>query len=93
MMGYDFELLFRKGASNIVADALSRQPFSQLNAIAVVTSDLMQRIQHSWISDSDLVHLIHAVTRDPGKHSKYTWHSNQLRRLGKLVIGNDSRLR
>ena len=93
MMGYDFELLFRKGSSNTVADAFSRQPEVQLSALTVVTSDLMQIIQQSWISDSDLVHLMHIVKRDLSKHPKYSWHSNQLRRSDKLVIGNDSKLR
>ena len=91
-MGYDYELLYRKGFSNVVADALFGQLEIQLNAIFVVTSDLIQRIQHSWAVDHSLVHLIHNLQRKPKKHLKYTWHNNQLRRQRKLVIGQYTQL-
>ena len=40
MMGYDYEMLFRKGFIDIVADALSQKPQGTLHAIFAVTSDL-----------------------------------------------------
>ena len=51
MMGYDYEVIFRHGNSNGVVDALSRLPSSELNAISVINSDLMQRIKQSWVKD------------------------------------------
>ena len=93
MMGYDYELVFRKGSTNVVADALSRQHEAQLKAVSVVTSDLLTRIQHSWVADPSLVHLLHTIKQQPNKHPKYTWQNNQLRHQGKLVIGQDSQLR
>ena len=47
MMGYDFELIFRKGINNQVADALSRLPAQEINAIIVFHNDLLKRISHS----------------------------------------------
>ena len=92
MMGYDYEVIFRKESSNTVADALSRQPQSQLNAISVVSSDLIHRIQQSWLSDPNIVYLIHKVKNTVGR-SHYTWQNDQLRRKGRLVIGKDDKLR
>ena len=42
MMGYDYDLIFCKGTTNTVVDALSRkpQPLAQLHVISVVTSDI-----------------------------------------------------
>ena len=54
MIEYDYELIYKKGTSNVVADALSRQPELQLNAISAISSDLLSRIQNSWISDPPL---------------------------------------
>ena len=49
MMGYDYEVIFRKEVSNVVVDALSRIPWGELQAISVTNSDIMQRIQCSWM--------------------------------------------
>ena len=87
MMGYDYEVIFKKGVSNMDVDALSRLLVTELKAISVVSSDLMTRIQHSWVNDSRLVHLIHSLTKNSRKHSKYTWKNQQLKRKDKLVIG------
>ena len=93
MMGYDYEVVFRKGAFNVVADALSRLPHGELMALSIITSDLMKRIEHSWLQDPSLVHLIHSLSHNSGKHSKHSWQNNQLRRKNKLVIGKDLQLR
>lgn len=88
MMGYDYEVIFKKGNSNTVADALSRKSHSQLYAISGVSSDILQRIQRSWLTDPTVVHLIYKAKNSSGS-SKYMWHFEQLRRNGKLVVGCD----
>ena len=93
MMGYDYEVVFRKRASNMAVDALSRLLAAELKTISVINSDLMTKIQYSSVNDSRLVHLIHRLTKNSGKHSKYTWKNQQLRRKDKLVIGQDDQLR
>ena len=93
MIGYDFELVYRKGSSNVVADALSRQLDVQFNALLVVNSDILQRITHTWVTNPALVHLLHTIQQNPAKHPKYQWHNNQLRRQGKLVVDQDAQLK
>ena len=93
MMGYDYELVFRKGAHNRVADALSRLPQVSLQAVTLCSNDILQRIKHSWLSDYALVHKIHKVQHSSSHAGKYSWQSGMLRRKGKLVVGSDSELR
>ena len=93
MMGYDYKLVYKKGTSNVVAGVLSRQLMMQLHAISIISSDLFQRIHHSWVTDANLVHLLHSIQKHPEKHSKYTWQNNQLSRNEKLLVGQDQQLR
>ena len=72
MMGYDFELIFRKGIINQVADALSRLPIREINAITVFHNDLLKRISHFWLTNPHLVHLIHKAKTKLGSPTKYT---------------------
>ena len=92
MMGYDYEVSYHKGSRNTMADALSKRAQGSYYTISIVTSDLLQQIKHSW-ADASMVHLIHELTKSPDKISKYTWKEGQLRRKGKLVVGNNSQLR
>ena len=41
MMGYDHEMLFKKGSTNTVVNALSKKPEGSLYAIFIVTSDML----------------------------------------------------
>ena len=93
MMGYDYEVSFRKGSTNTVADALSRKPQGSFYAISTITSDLLQQIKQTWVSDASLIHLIHKLTKSPHKPSKYSWSDGQLRRRGRLVVGSNDNLR
>ena len=47
LMGYDYEISYKKGRENVLADALSIVPLSELvlMAISAISSDLMTQIQ------------------------------------------------
>ena len=90
MMGFDYEVLYRKGTSNGAADALSRRPLGEFNAITIFHTDLLDKIRHSWTTDPYLVHLISQLQQGIAvPNTKYVWQNNHLRRKGKLVVGND----
>ena len=92
-MGYDYELVYRKGSKNQVADALSRLPYGSFSAITMCTNELLDRIKHSWLTDPKTVHLIHKAKNAGDKGSKYSWQAGLLKRKGKLVVGDDSVLK
>ena len=59
-MGYDYDICYKKGKENLVADALSRVKAGELLVLAVsgISSDLMEEIQKSWDTDEELQQLI-----------------------------------
>lgn len=50
MIGYDFEVVYKKGIANVVANTLSRKPYGELQAITIVQSGLVDTIHLTWFS-------------------------------------------
>lgn len=96
LIGYDYEILYKKGSENVVADALSRvQSGAELSQISVNTlsSVLYEEIKQAWTSDPELQALILQLQADTSSTKHYLWTNGQLLRKGKLVIGSDEELR
>ncbi|GJX36311.1 retrotransposon-related protein [Tanacetum coccineum] len=49
---------------------------------------LVEAIKATWSSDSALKSVITSLQQGNSKNSRYTWSANELRRKGKLVVGN-----
>lgn len=79
MLGYDFEILYKKGISNRVADALSRQlqlEEAQLLQMAITTviSSLLTRVKQTYKDDAKLAGIIGDLQQSSGVvQQKYTW--------------------
>ena len=71
MMGYDYEISYRKGSSNVVANALSRIPQVELQALTVYTSGLLEKIKH-WLQATALIHLMHKLKHGLASTGKYS---------------------
>nr|KYP41804.1 Retrotransposable element Tf2 [Cajanus cajan] len=56
-------------------------------------SELLDAIKTSWQVDDSLQKLIAEVQLDPSSHKAFSWTGGELRRKGRLVVGNDSELR
>ncbi|KAJ0481982.1 putative nucleotidyltransferase, Ribonuclease H [Helianthus annuus] len=94
LMHYDFEIQYKKGIDNVVADALSRVQGSSLYALSISSFEplLLERIKSAWNNDHDLSDIIQKLQRsEPVGH--FEWINGLLRRKGKLVVANDPSLR
>lgn len=56
-------------------------------------SNIFQRIKASWEIDTELEELIQKVQNQEEDLKGFTFHNQQLKRYGRLVMGNNEQLR
>jgi hypothetical protein len=89
LLGFDYEIEFKKGKDNVVVDALLRVTCGTLSTITVssLSTILLAAIKESWQKDKDVQLLIQELTLQPNSHPHYSWVNQLLCRKGKLVVG------
>lgn len=94
LLGFDYEIRYKKGAENVAADALSRVTSAQvaIAAVTFVNTELMDEIVTSWSNDEKVQEIIRKCEAGTSS-AKFTYVDTQLRRKGKLVVGGDAELR
>lgn len=95
LIGFEYEMQFRSGAENVVADALSKVIGFKLlmMAISTIQSDLFELITQTWATDPALQCIIEQKQQNAKSFPKHQLINGQLRKRGKLVVGTDAALR
>ncbi|KAL8151213.1 hypothetical protein V2J09_021021 [Rumex salicifolius] len=91
LMGYTYAIEYKEGKENYAADALSRVSGAQLLHITLTQADqnFYDSLQALWQSDAACAKIISDIQSSPTAHPSYTYCNGELRRKGKLVVGND----
>ena len=66
LMKFDYEIRYKQGKENMVANALSRVHSRELMALTslIVCDQLYRKIKETWLSDSHLHQVISAKEND-----------------------------
>jgi hypothetical protein len=60
LFGYDYEMIYKKGKYNVVADALSLkyEDDGSLFSLSFIGPDCLQAVRQEWLQDLKISHLI-----------------------------------
>ena len=75
MLGYDFEIIYKKGKQNVVADALSRKDEdveSLLYVISILQPEWVTEGRDEWKNDEEVWTLIHKLEQDPSASDTFS---------------------
>ncbi|CAA7037672.1 unnamed protein product [Microthlaspi erraticum] len=95
LLEFDYEIQYKQGNENLVADALSRVEGAEVlhMAMSVLQIDLLQEIQSSYESDQVLKGIIADLKQNPSAKKYYSWSQEVLRRKSKIVVPENVPLR
>lgn len=96
LLGYDYDIVYKIGQENKVADALSRQEkcdHNSMAALSVVQTDWLKDLKQSWQDDVDIQKIITELVGNPSSHKHYSWQHDVLTYKGRLVVGSEKNMR
>ena len=76
MLGYDFEIIYKKGKHNMVEDALSRKDEdveSLLCALSIIQLDWVVEAREEWKNGLSMWKLIQKIQKDPSISYTFMW--------------------
>ena len=87
-MGYDYEITYKKGKDNIVADALSCtfDDHASLSVISMPIPNWLHYVQQGYVNESSLSQIIQQLASNPSLVPHYSWDGSSLGYKGRLVL-------
>ena len=92
MLGYDFEIIYKKGKQNVVADALSRKDEdveALLCAISIIQPDWINEAREEWKND-EVWTLIRKLQQDSSTSDTFSWKNDSLWYKDRLYLCKNS---
>ena len=96
MLGYDFEIIYKKGKQNVVADALSRKDEDVeafLCAISIIQPDWINQAREEWKNDEEVRALIRKLQQDSSTSDTFSWQNDSLWYKDRLYLYKNSQLK
>jgi hypothetical protein len=80
MLGYDYEITYKKGKDNIVVDAFSRKHEEEdsLFDLSLLIPHWIEEVHQECLMNQTISKLIQHLQEDPNPPTEYTWQDNIL---------------
>jgi len=94
LMGLQYKIIYKKGALNGAADALSRKPphSSEVLSVTTIQPVWLDRVVASYSQDPHVQSILQKLVVDPLSEPEYTLRDGLLRYKNKIWVGADSAL-
>ena len=75
MLGYEYEIIYKKGKYNTVADALWRkfEDEGSLFSISSLVLEWVEEARQEWVAHDLNAQVIKRLQKDPNPPNGYTW--------------------
>jgi hypothetical protein len=93
IFGYYYEIIYKKGKDNVVADALSQkyEDEGSLFSLSFIIPDWLQVFRQEWLHDPKSFHLIQQLQSNSPISLGYSWLLYELRYKGCLYLSKQSK--
>eukprot|EP00253_Pinus_taeda_P022389 PITA_22389 len=91
-----FEIIYKKGKQNVVADALSRKDEdveALLYAISIIQPDWINEAREEWKNDEEVWALIRKLQQDSSRSDTFSWQNDSLWYKDRLYLCKNSQLK
>jgi hypothetical protein len=95
LFGYDYEIIYKKGKDNVVADTLSQkyEYEGSFFSLSFIVPDWLQAVRQEWLHDHKISHLIQQLQSNSPVSPGYSWLHDELRYKGCLYLSKQSKLK
>jgi hypothetical protein len=75
LFGYDYEIIYKKGKDNVMADALSQkyEDEGSLFSLSFIVLDWLQAVRQEWLQDPKSSHMIQQLQNKAPAPLGYSW--------------------
>ena len=96
MLGYEFEIIYKKRKLNVFANALSRSNEEMeafLCAISIIQPDWITEARDEWKKDKEVWTFIQNLQQDPSTSNTFSWKNDSLWYKDLLYLCKNSQLK
>jgi len=95
MLGYDFEIIYKKGKKNVVANALSRkdEDVEALFCISIIQPDWINEARNEWKNDEEVWAHIEKIPQDSSISNTFSRKNDSLWYKYHLYLCKNSQLK
>jgi hypothetical protein len=88
LMGFQYKVLYKKGAENRAADALSRRPSEECGAMSTVTPIWLDTVTEGYTNDPKAQQLLQELSLTTTNSQGYALIDGVIRHKGRVWLGN-----